>query len=948
MFKKLIIFTSILIMGFTSKVYSQDSDEFFAMAKAEMKKQNFSKAAEYCEKANKLAPLDMDIKEYLGKCYMEIGQLDKARMTLIEVLEKSPERTDARHYLINIDTQQKRYSSAVCYVNELLEVTPYNKTLWIKKIGLYNLMENRVEAGRETRRLYQIFPEDLEVRTMYNNVLKEDALNRTKSGDISSASTGYEEALRVNDKDVELYLGLISLQIKAGEYQAGLATADRGLNALPNHPELTKKKISILEYMQEYQKAIDLVQAQLKRGQSAYYNDLLIYLTSEAARFYKNSDPYELYGQLYERDKSNKEAQTYLLNTSISRGYFGDAQTYLDRALKSNPNNKELLSKQLYVYESQQNQSGARGTIERLYKLYPQDADIRYKYDAITFQEAKTEYAEKNYGAALPVFIRLRNHPELGRSANNYIYSIYLEQKSYDKALDHIDLLMAKYPSEPEYAVKKVSLLAEMQQHEDAYTLALQYYNENPENEQYKSMLGEISVEYIKYLNSIEDYGTIKQVSDELRASDPDNELAYNYGIGARISLGEYEDALQVLQAARERFPDSKELKLKEAGLYSESGQHQQAIAVLQQMAKNYPYNTTIKNSLIDEMMLYAKDREEKDEPLEAMNIYSEILLIKPADSIAPIKLANLHLARKEYTEAMKVVDNALKYNKSNNDLLYLKGQIYEDMGDYKMAKEYQKQYIPPTHRIEEHKDHLDFLDARMLKNQAILSYMDVSSDSIALNTSIATFEYLRFAKRNTYVARVNYAARNSGVGVQGEADWYHNFKNKSYFLANAGIAEKFFPKIKAALSYYRPFGKSWQAELGVRYQILQDDNSLYTGILGIEKTFDNLWLNARAQIISGDELYSSILIQSRFYMTNERDYAMAMVSIGNAPEDTRLDFQITNFLSYVNTMVGAGYYFHTSNRTSFGIVGNWYNFKMTDTSYINQYNLYLAIRTRF
>src|SRR5690554_2351395 len=141
-------------------LYGQDSDEYFELAKQEGKKNNFHKALDYCLKATKLAPLDMDIREYLGKCYMEVGQLEQARIVLLDVLKKSPKRVDARHYLLNIETQTKRYSSAVCYVNELLEITPYSKTLWQRKINLYNLMGNRIEANRATIRLYQIFPED--------------------------------------------------------------------------------------------------------------------------------------------------------------------------------------------------------------------------------------------------------------------------------------------------------------------------------------------------------------------------------------------------------------------------------------------------------------------------------------------------------------------------------------------------------------------------------------------------------------------------------------------------------------------------------------------------------------------------------------------------------------------------------------------------------------------
>ena len=230
-----IVTLCLLFISMAGTVYAQGSDfpetsdEYFAKAKIEgNKNQNFERAAAYCEKALELAPLDMDIKEYLGKCYMELGELEKARITLLDVLQKSPRRTDARHYLLNIETQSKRYSSAVCYANELLEITPYSKTLWMRKIGLYNLMDNRVEANRLTKRLYQIFPQDEEIRIMYNNVLMEDALKNNKEGDLTGAVQQYKEALKVNKYDAELYLNLINLYMKLGNTAEALNTADMG------------------------------------------------------------------------------------------------------------------------------------------------------------------------------------------------------------------------------------------------------------------------------------------------------------------------------------------------------------------------------------------------------------------------------------------------------------------------------------------------------------------------------------------------------------------------------------------------------------------------------------------------------------------------------------------------------------------------------------------------
>ncbi|ALM47538.1 hypothetical protein AMR72_00670 [Flavobacterium psychrophilum] len=946
-----IALTYIFTICFFGNAYSQEptATQYYALAKKESAKKNFAKATSYSEKALKKAPKNMDIKEYLGKCYMDTKKFDMARLTLLEVLKENPKRTDSRYYLINIESQTKRYYSAVCYVNEILEVKPYDKELWIKKINLYNLMGDTVESDRQLRRLYQIFPEDNEIKAIYTNTLKENAGKHNKKGDVDDAAKQYEDALAINKKDVESYLGLINVYTKAGNYQGALSTADKGLNALPGNKALVDKKIGVLEKMHNYQDAINLVKQQLKKGQGEYYNKQLSYLTAEAARYYKNSDPYELYGQVYEKDKANTEAHDYLLNTAVSRGYYGDAQAILNKSLKSNPQSKELLAKQLYVYENQQNKQGARATIQKLFNFYGEDPDIRQKYEYYILQDAKDEFSDGNYDDALVLFETLGNNSDYGKSANNYIYSIYLRKKEYVKAMDHIEKLIKAYPKETEYLLKKMDLLADMGDYDNAYAMAKSYYDQNPESLQFKYMYNDMAFEYMKYLQQKEDYAMVASIADGLIVSNPDNLEAYNYAISARVAMKNYDEARRLTEQALKYYPDSKELRLKEAGLYSANGEHDKAVQALHEIEKDYPYNSTIRSSLIEEMMVHAKDREERGENREAMNIYREITLLNPKDTLAPVKLANQHIKRKEYTDAMIIVDNALKENKDNNQLLYLKGIIYEETNDFKRAKEYQGRYSPPSNRLAEYKEHMQYLDSRLLKNQINLTYLKATADTLPFNLSVGALEYVRFAKKDTYAARVNYTGRESGVGIQGEVDWYHKFRNKSYFYVNGAVASKFFPKYRAAFSFYQPFAKTWQAELGGRYMYLQDNRSLYTGIVGLEKTLGDVWLNARLSLLTeGDNLYYNVLGQARFYMNNQRHYAQAMASVGNAPEDLSLDFQVNNTLSFPTTMVGAGYFHSVGFSTVFGIMGNWYNYHVANDTYLDQYTLMLSIKTKF
>lgn len=950
MYKIKFLTLTVLLCLLSQATYSQDmtSERYYAMAKAEGSKNNFKKAVEYSEKASRLSPKDMDIKEYLGKCYMETGRLDDARLTLLEVLEVSPNREDAKYYLMNIETLSKRYSSAVCYANELLEISPYDKKIWIKKINLYSLLDNRVEAERSTKRLYQIFPQDQQIKDMYNNMLKGGAAKMSKN-DLANAAKQYEKALEVATKDPELYLNLINAYLKLGNYPAALSTADRGIYNLPGNRELINKKIGILEQEHEYQKALDIVAVQLKKGPSVYYSTMQKYLLSESARYHNNSDPYVLYGKLYDQDKSNKEAQSYLLSTAIARGYYEDAQVILKQALKSNPNSKELLSKQFQLYENRQNKQAASGIIKKLYALYPRDADIKEKYDAYAFEEAKIEFNQQNLKEAIPLFKSLTNTKEYGAFANQYLFSIYMAQQDYEKASEAIEGLIKKYPNEQKYIFNKIDMLAAMGKYEDAYEMALTYSNKNPDNPEYSEMFNEVSIAYIKYLNEKEDFEMVKTISDKLILSDHENLTGYEYGIGARINMKEYEEAINLINKALIQFPDSKELKLKLAGAYSDSGQSVKAITVLKELQNEYPYSTSIKGALIEELYKKASSAERDKDIGEAKSGYREILEIKPSDTLAAIKLAGILIDTKDYADAMIVLDNSLSYNKDNVELLYKKGILYEQMGDYAKAAELQANYIPLAHLYAEHKDHLKYLEAKQMKNQVNISYLNVETDSLAINTSVATLEYLRINKRDTYIARVNYGARSEGIGIQGEIDWYHTFTDKSYFLANAGAATRFFPKYKAGLSYFKPFQNQWQVEIGGRYARLTDDRNFFTGILGIEKTYGSVWLNIRGLIMTDEtDVYNNILAQGRFYMENERDYALVMASAGTAPEDQRLDFQLNTFLSYVNTMVGAGYYHYFNHKTSLGLMANWYNYEFKNDQYINQYNVFLTLRTKF
>ena len=58
---------------------------------------------------------------------------DKARYYLVRAVRENPENVTAKQMLVNVEEESGNYSSAICYVNELLEINPYWQGLWRQK-----------------------------------------------------------------------------------------------------------------------------------------------------------------------------------------------------------------------------------------------------------------------------------------------------------------------------------------------------------------------------------------------------------------------------------------------------------------------------------------------------------------------------------------------------------------------------------------------------------------------------------------------------------------------------------------------------------------------------------------------------------------------------------------------------------------------------------------------
>lgn len=145
----------------------------------------------------------------------------------------------------------------------------------------------------------------------------------------------------------------------------------------------------------------------------------------------------------------------------------------------------------------------------------------------------------------------------------------------------------------------------------------------------------------------------------------------------------------------------------------------------------------------------------------------------------------------------------------------------------------------------------------------------------------------------------------------------------------------------------FKSLDNDYEVELGARFDILHNDRELLTGIVGVSKIYNQFWFNAKFNYITDSNVdYTNFSIRSK-YLIQHRNFIQFIASIGTAPYDERLVFQGDTFFDLVSTMVGAGYQYPINKNVAFGIYGNWYNYRIKEDFYQNQYELTLLCEIR-
>ena len=870
-------------------------------------------------------PENADLRYLNGRYYYVTGHLQEARYNLIRCIQSDDQHYRAKRAMVDVEDDSKHYSSAICYINELLEFQPYDRDLWRRKISLYRKIHNTLEADAALERLARIYPNDSVVRNDLVKLHRNSIGKLMKKSKLEESAQELEKWIDIDPNNLEYYIELMKLYQRMGDNERAVGVGNRGLIYFPNNATLTNKIIGILSEMGNYSQALKIAR---KNASSSVYTDLL----QEAAADARLHDPYEMYGKLYAETHDN-EALQYLLNTSLTRGYYDDARAYLSDAMRRQGRTTPLLMKLYELEKRTGNENAMRKVLQELYLSSPNDEELKGTYAEMMLHLGVTDIEQQQWADA---------------------------DQHLQRALD---LMPVNHESWPAAVSMRIISLAQQGKYDEAKELFLKASDMDYSNrKRYAYAYEQPVANHLRVLIEEENYSdALKEAEDLLRAI-PESETALRCCINMSQTLKLDELFHKYAEMGYEKYPDSPYFVVKRAISLQQQGRSAEAL----------------------EMVNPSKRKAGE---------YESPLFISAHSGIASEWAGELLKMRMPET-AMMVIDTALVYDGKNKELLYLKGLAYELMKDFANAYDYQKKYYEPSNAEQaEYYQHMRYLGFKALKNHIDASYVHAvynnKVDEISTTAhlySIATIAYSRVEKKNTYLGQVRYKGVDGynneydtdkgGVGLEFMGQWEHTFNHRWSGMANAAVSTKYFNKFgaNASASYTMDHGWVPSLKLGYRrtpktYLYLRNDEGETETILGefslflltpsVEKTWtERIKTSLNVDVITlRNSLYFNVGLKGKLFINDDNISSVSLLAgVGTFPELSFFEQTALKNVSHTNAMVGFDAQYLVTRHLYLGLTGNWNTYfspyvdkdGILNDSYRNVYSLTLQMHLAF
>ncbi len=359
-----------------------------------------------------------------------------------------------------------------------------------------------------------------------------------------------------------------------------------------------------------------------------YANTLLRYDKLDAAR--------KQFHRILRINPDNYRACVALGNIALLRGKHKEALKEFDRAIAINPDNTEVYSQIGAVYLDRKEYKKALDLYKKAIQIKPDEEKlylILYGIYEKLNMEDKIEETLKHV---------LKNHPKRP-TVYALLGDFYRQREHYSDALEAFRKAYQLRKSSTSYATMVVTLLLGLGKNNEAITFAESAAKGIKPRKEYFLLTGITFSDFALFDESI-------NFLEHARDQDPTDIKTYGFLASVYDKKKEYEKAIGILEAFRQKFPDKA--------------------------------NTTHYFQIL--ASIYAEQRNTK----KALETYRRAASLTPKDDSIYLAWASLLNREKCTSEALSILDDAFKHIDRNSEKgMFLEAQILAGQKKYKRAE---------------------------------------------------------------------------------------------------------------------------------------------------------------------------------------------------------------------------------------------------------------------
>ena len=447
---------------YKKKLENSPSDaDITANLGAIMQKQGkFDDALMYYQKSEYLNPSNINTRLNVGTLYQQKGDPRTAIKAYDSVLILYPDNINANLYKAQANAALGDTKSAIAGYQKVLALDPANSDA---KTQMLNLVKGSMTTSQFIDYVKKNMAASNPAELFYSY-----ALDLHKQNKLSDAITMYNEALKLNTKNPEIYLNLAIAQNQAGTPDIALNTLKTAQSAFPSDVQIKDAINSISK---------DLVNSKLAKAAS-YYD----------VKDYKNA--------ISEYSKINPPTVDSMLGIASSYQAMEDydnAITYYGKALQLKPADSDIPYYIAILYAQKEDWNNAKSYLEKSLAIDKNNTksldflqSVNEQLSLKSLNEAIALYEAEKYDESLKILNKIL----LSDTSNAYAY--YYRGMIYDtkeQRTSAIDDFKKAYALNKELAILNYMIAADydaLGNSREALKYYTEYANSDAEDDEYK------------------------------------------------------------------------------------------------------------------------------------------------------------------------------------------------------------------------------------------------------------------------------------------------------------------------------------------------------------------------------------------------------------------------------------------------------------------------------